>query len=70
MAKTKKTVNKKDEDSFELIHKSLSEILKSIKDLDERISDLEEYSHKPIDYEESLDNIHTRLSKVENRMGL
>tara|TARA_R100000664_G_scaffold21769_2_gene31157 strand:+ start:1583 stop:1795 length:213 start_codon:yes stop_codon:yes gene_type:complete len=70
MAKTKKAVNKKDEDPFELIHQALSEILESIKDLDERISELEEHSHKPIDYEEYLDNIHTRLSKVENRMGL
>ena len=49
---------------------TISHILGVLESIEGRLSVLEGYSHEPIDYDDDIDSIDSRLFKVEGRMGL
>ncbi len=65
MAEKKKVVKKPSKTDEAISH--ILEVLESIED---RLIELEYRSHEPLDFNDDINAIDSRLSKVEGRMGL
>ena len=49
---------------------AISHILESLESIEDRLDVLESESHEPIDFSGDIDDLDSRISKVEGRMGL
>ena len=65
MAEKKKVVKKPSKTD-----EAISHILGVLESIEGRLSELEDHSHEPIDFDDNIDALESRLSKVEGRMGL
>jgi|TARA_R100001530_G_scaffold1316_4_gene2334 DNA repair ATPase RecN len=66
----KKKATKKVSDSNAKVEEALTHVLESLNNIEERLDSLEESSHEPMDFNDDIDAIDSRLFKVEGRMGL
>ena len=49
---------------------AISHILESLESIEDRLDVLESESHEPVDLSGDIDDLDSRISKVEGRMGL
>ena len=49
---------------------AISHILEALESIEDRLSILESDSHEPLDFDDDIDALDSRISKVEGRMGL
>tara|TARA_R100000656_G_scaffold9916_1_gene10611 strand:- start:363 stop:548 length:186 start_codon:yes stop_codon:yes gene_type:complete len=49
---------------------AISHILEALQSIEDRLDVLESESHEPVDFGGDIDDIDSRISKVEGRMGL
>ena len=52
------------------VDKAISHILEALESIEDRLSVLESDSHEPLDFDDNIDALESRISKVEGRMGL
>ena len=67
MTEKKKAVKAKKQNSN---GDALEHLMSMLMDIQNRLDALESYSHEPLDFDDDIDAIDSRLSKVEGRMGL